>query len=88
MAKKTLYLAFPICDDFQRHELDRKTDDELFDTMFNTIRHSQAIVDYILCYDDIKALFNDLNGEEIESISYWFYKIDVDEEKYNKWFNN
>ena len=84
MAKKTLYLAFPICDDFQRHDLDRKTDDELFDTM----RYSQGIIDNVLCYDDIERLFDDLNNEEIESTNFWLYKIEIDENTFNEWFNN
>lgn len=84
MAKKTLYLAFPICDEFQRHDLDNKTDDELFDTMC----YSQGIVDDVLCYDDVKMLFNDLNNEEIESTNFWLYKIEIDENKFNEWFNN
>ena len=84
MAKNTLYLAFPICDDFQRHELNRKTDDELFDTM----RYSQGIIDDVLCYDSIERLFDDLNSEEIESINFWFYKIEIDKQKYIDWFNN
>lgn len=84
MAKKTLYLAFPICDEFQRHDLDNKTDDELFYTM----RYSQGIVDDVLCYDDVKMLFNDLNNEEIESTNFWLYKIEIDENKFNEWFNN
>lgn len=83
-SKKTLYLAFPICDEFQRHDLDRKTDDELFDTM----RYSQGIVDDVLCYDDVKVLFKDMNDEEIESTAFWFYKIEIDKQKFIDWSNN
>jgi hypothetical protein len=83
-SKKTLYLAFPICDEFQRNDLDRKTDDELFDAM----HYSQGIIDDVLCYDDVKMLFNDLNNEEIESTNFWLYKIEIDENKFNEWFNN
>ena len=84
MAKKTLYLAFPICDDFQRHDLDRKTDDELFELFIS----SQRLITDGIWWEDVETLFESLNSELIESINHWFYKIEIDEVKFNEWYNN
>ena len=84
MAKKTLYLAFPICDDFQRHDLDRKTYDELFELFIS----SQRLITDGIWWEDIETLFESLNSELIESINFWFYKIEIDEVKFNEWYNN
>lgn len=62
-------LGFPI-DDFERSQLEKMTDVQLNETF---LENSNCI-----SYDSVKAFFNDLNDDLVDTDNNWWFVVKID----------